>query len=241
MTFLAELRDNEKFVIEFVAKEFGGTWSLGENPPDAYLMLNANTVAVEITILTQHITDDRGNYRSRASDDAAISPLVDDLNAKLHDLIPDRHSIVLVLSTPILKRRKTTADLAKYLRNRLSEIPSFEGDTKIEIRGNTIKISLHSHEKIQIRKVRAVAANRHSDADIALNAVQILGGCIFVKAKKCSMLIGKQPLWLALFNDYRLADSGTYEQALSCLSEDHPFDKILLIGGNGVVDRLFER
>ena len=96
MTFPTGLRDDEKFVIESVAKEFAGTSRGGENPPDAYLMFNANTVAVEITTLTQHVTDDRGT-RPRASDDAAISPLVDDLNARLHDVIPDRYSMGIVL------------------------------------------------------------------------------------------------------------------------------------------------
>jgi hypothetical protein len=240
MTFSAGLRDDEKLVIESVAKEFTGTWKLGENPPDAYLTFNANTIAVEITTLTQHVTDDRCT-RPRASDDAPIYPLVDGLNAKLHDLIPDGYSIGLVLSTPILKPRKTTSDLAKYLCNRLSDIPSFERDTEIAIHGNAVKISLHSHEEIRRRKVWAVAANRHSNANIQLNAIQILEDRILVKAKKCAALVGRQSLWLALFNDYWLADSGTYEQALSCISPVHPFDKILLIRGNGAVCRLFER
>lgn len=238
MTFSTGLRDDETFVIESVAKEFGGTWRVGENPPDAYLTFNTNTVAVEITTLTQHVTDDRGT-RPRASDNAAISPLVDDLNAKLHDVIPDSYSIGLVLSTPILKLRKTTADLAGYLRTRLSDVLSFEFNTEIETNGNTVKISLHRHEEIQRKKVWAVATNRHSNPNIALNAVQILEDRIFVKARKCAELAGKQPIWLALFNDYWLADSGTYEQAISCISRNHPFDNILLIHGNGAVFRLF--
>lgn len=31
------LREDEILVIEAVAKAFGGSWSPGENPPDAYL------------------------------------------------------------------------------------------------------------------------------------------------------------------------------------------------------------
>jgi hypothetical protein len=217
-----------------------GGWGARGKCPDAYLTFNAKTIAVEITTLTQYVTDELGT-RPRASDDAPIDRLVDCLNAKLHDLIPARYSIGLVLSTPILKLRKTTADLAECLRNRLLDIPSFERDREIEIHGNIVKISLHGHEEIRSQKVWAMAANRHSNANILLNAIQILEDRISAKAKKCAALVGKQPLWLALLNDYWLADSGTYEHALSCISTVHPFDKILLIHRNRAVYRLFER
>jgi hypothetical protein len=189
------------------------------------------------------VSDDRVAFVAEFVKVSVVRPDVlraDCLNAELHNL-PARYSIGLVLSTPILKLRKTTADLAKCLRNRLSDIPSFERDREIEIHGNTVKISLHSHEEIRSQKVWAIAANRRSNADILSNAIQIFEDRISAKAKKCAALVGKQPLWLALLNDYWLADSGTYEQALSCISPVHPFDKILLIHRNGAICRLFER
>jgi hypothetical protein len=96
MKFPAGLRADEKFVIESVAKEFAGTWGWGVRGkcPDAYLTFNASAIAMEITTLTQYVTDDRGTG-PRASDDAPIDRLVDCLNAKLHDLIPARIQLVL--------------------------------------------------------------------------------------------------------------------------------------------------
>jgi hypothetical protein len=78
MTFSAGLPADEKFVIESVDKEFAGIWNVGGDPQDAYLTFNANTIAVEITTLTQ----DRGT-RPRASDDAPIERLVECLNGPL--------------------------------------------------------------------------------------------------------------------------------------------------------------
>ena len=235
MTFSALLRDDEQFVIRAVANKFSGTWKPGENPPDAYLTIGPNTIAVEITTLTQHITDDRGT-RPRASDDAPTTVLADHLNVKLHKLIPDRYSIGLVLSTPISNVRKTASDLAKCLSG--SDIHSFVNPKEVQIQGNIIKISLHFHEETQTRKVWIVAMSRSSDANILSNAIKILEERIISKAKTCSALIGKQPLWLALLNDYFLADASDYERA-SCISADHPFDKILLIGRDGQVDPLY--
>ena len=59
MTIAANLRDDEELAITSLAKEFGGTWRVGENPPDAYLSVGAREIAVEISTLTQQITDGR--------------------------------------------------------------------------------------------------------------------------------------------------------------------------------------
>jgi hypothetical protein len=100
MTIVGNLRDDEEFVFTSLAKEFSATWRPGENPPDAYLSIGAREVAVEISTLAQHITNDRGTC-PRLSDDTTTAALVNDLNAELQDLIPDGHTIYLVLSSPI--------------------------------------------------------------------------------------------------------------------------------------------
>jgi len=235
---LAVLRDDEEFVIRAVARKFSGTWEPGENPPDAYLTIGANAIAVEITTLTQYVTDDRGT-RPRASDDAPTGDLASYLNVELHNLIPERYSISLVLSTPIFNVRKTKTDLVKFLRR--CDIQSFASAKEIQIQGNTIKISLRCHEETQTTKVWIAANNRSSNPDILSNAIDILEDRIVTKARTCSTLVGKQPLWLALLNDYFLAEASDYETALLCISASHPFDIILLISRDGQVDALFER
>jgi len=54
------MREDEKFVIESVARAYSGDWKPGADPPDAYLTIADRTIAVEISTLTQHVTDDRG-------------------------------------------------------------------------------------------------------------------------------------------------------------------------------------
>ncbi len=43
--------------------------------------------------------------------------------------------------------------------------------------------------------------------------------------RKCRSLQFKGVLWLALFNDYWLAENDTYQQAIQMLWVDHPFEK----------------
>jgi hypothetical protein len=89
MRALARLRDDEEFTIKAVAEKFSGTWKQGDNPPDTYLAMGANTIAVEISTLTQYVTNGRQQPRPRASDDAPITYFAAELNLKLHNLIPD--------------------------------------------------------------------------------------------------------------------------------------------------------
>jgi hypothetical protein len=57
----SSLREDEKFVIKALCNTYGGTWRDGEDPPDAYLSLSDGEVAVEISILTQHVAVNQAN------------------------------------------------------------------------------------------------------------------------------------------------------------------------------------
>jgi hypothetical protein len=236
VTILTKLRDDEEFVITSLSKEFGGTSRVGENPPDAYLQIGAREIAVEISTLTQHITDDRGT-RSRLDDDIPAIKLSNELDAELLGLLPDGQSVSLILSTPILKFRQTKTALAKHLREKLPDLQAFATETEIEINGNVIKVQRHDGHSA--KKIWGVVPNRHSKPDILANARNILEDRISVKARKCAEFIGKKPLWLALLNDYWLSDAGTYKCALSSFSPRHPFEKIILVSGDGTVELLF--
>ncbi|WP_271611455.1 hypothetical protein [Bradyrhizobium sp. CCBAU 21360] len=237
-TTTGELREDEQFVMTSIARNFSATWRPGENPPDAYLTFDAGSVAVEITTLTQHVTDDRGT-RPRLSDDSATGDFADALNDELGHLIPDGFTIGLVLSSPILELRKTRARLAQIIRAHIANFKSLESDQTIQINGNSITIGLTHHEDTQYKKVSAVFMNRNSSANILVNATQILEDRITTKARKCAHLLDRDPVWLALLNDYWLAEPDTYRVALSRLTIQHPFERILLVSGDGSVHLLY--
>jgi hypothetical protein len=76
------LREDEEFVIKAVADRFDAEWRAGEDPPDAYLTIGAQAIAVEISRLTQHVMGDDGP-RPRLSDDVPTISLADALNDEL--------------------------------------------------------------------------------------------------------------------------------------------------------------
>jgi hypothetical protein len=203
------LRDDEEFVIKSVAAAFSGTWRLGENPPDAYLVLGTSSIAVEISTLMQHVSDERGR-RSRITDDLATDLLVKCLNEDLKELVPDGHTIGLILISPINQLRKTRPKLGQILREYIADLSMLRNDQKIRVNDNDITVFLNKHGEPHYDKVCAVFPHRSSDPNILENALVILEERITTKANKCRHLQKHQPLWLALLNDYWLAQAGTY-------------------------------
>lgn len=164
-----KLREDEEFAISSVAEEFSARWRPGENPPDAYLLLECGEVAVEISTLTQHVTDDSGTH-PRISDDMPAVRLANDLNAELSDLIPFGHTIGLVLSSPILDPRKTKASLSKLLRAELRVPTSYTEEKTLKIDGNTIMIYRNIRGELGYKKVSAAIMNCNSNPDLLENA-----------------------------------------------------------------------
>ena len=100
------MREDEIFALKSIAAQFSGEWKPGEDSPDGYIIPAERVVAVEVSGLTQNVTDDRGT-RPRHSDDIATIRLANELDAKLKSTIPQHRRVVLVLSSPIVDYQKT--------------------------------------------------------------------------------------------------------------------------------------
>jgi hypothetical protein len=234
-----QLRPDEEFVIRSLAAHFSGDWWPGENPPDAYLKVGDAVTAVEISTLTQHVSDGTGGSKPRLSEDATAIWLANELNSELRDNIPDGWLAILVLASPILKARKVKAQL----KERIITLVSSSRETEVTecILDNCIKIHVAPDDRPSGKKVVGVVSSQKSSPNILLNARNILEDRLVVKAGKCRFLNFEGPLWLALFNDYWLADNDTYQQAIETFSVDHSFKKILLVSGNKSVVELHEK
>ena len=228
------IRYEEEFVIEAIAAELSGRWEPGEDPPDAYLTINGHRkIAVEISTLTQNVPSERGRG-SRRTDDAAGIRLVHDLNLELSELVPNGQTVVLSFSVPMSKLPKTKIALMNFLRQKLVEKHSFTTGTDVEFYGNSFNIRTHRRK---IGKIFGAFTHSGSNPDISFNAEQMLEERIADKAMKCRALKNKYELWLALLNDYVLADGFNYKRVLAQTSFEHPFSKIVVVSRvDGTVD-----
>jgi hypothetical protein len=237
----SQLRPDEEFVIRALAAHVHGMWTPGEDPPDAYMKMGEETVAIEISTLAQQVVDERGGMKPRLSEDTAALRLADELNDELLSEVPEGRMVVLSLRAPILELRRTKERLKKRILSLVADGTNRTIDVEENILGNRIGINLSTYDGTDPRKVHAAVVNQKSDAHISRNARLILEDRIVTKTKKCSALPFNGRVWLVLLNDYFLASDRTYREALAEITHPHLFDRIFLVAGDGAVTLLYER
>lgn len=222
------LREDELFVINALCADISGTWLTGEDPPDAYLSYRNTVTAVEISTLTQHVTNELGTPIPRLSQDAGVVRLCDELNDELNQEIPSDLRVILTLHSPIARIRKFKEALKPLVIESIKSGAS--SHEVISVQGNEVRLHVVKGEQPSGKKIVGMVVNKNSSADIFSNCAFILRQRIEEKTKKCAN-VTHRPLWLALFNDYWLADERSYEEALKTISIEHPFEKIFLVNG----------
>ena len=94
------MRDDEEYVLKSVARFYSREWRPGEDPPDGYLTVANRTIAVEVSTLTQHITDHKGT-RPRRSDDTQAIRLANELDLDFKAQIPTDKRVMAQTIEPL--------------------------------------------------------------------------------------------------------------------------------------------
>ena len=217
---------NETFVMNSIVETFGGKFTEGEDPPDAYLQLNGKHIAVEVTRLVQQVQNDKGEIISRLAHDQPAMTLSDELERQMKNDIPNDKYVFLILGAPINNIRRTKSELKIEILNQLKS-----GVVKQDliIEKNRISISIYDGVRETGEKVISAIANRYSDTNLLSNTMNLLNDRITSKLKKCKVKSYEGEYWLALYNDYWVADIDSYKLAYSKLNIQHDFKKILII------------
>jgi hypothetical protein len=170
------------------------------------------------------------------SDVMPTTQLATELNDELQGEIPYGRGVILILKWPVSNKRTVKEHLRKELRQLLS---SSDSTRNLRIEGNEISIEIRSHSDGPGYIAGVATSSSLPFYDVQTTAWCALEERIRAKAEKCRSLKFKGPVWLALFDRYRLADVDTHRRAMNKLSVDHPFEKILVISHDGSVDELF--
>ena len=110
----------------------------------------------------------------------------------------------------------------------------------LETNENKIKIHIVNGRRVSEKRVFGIISNTNTSPDILKNVHFLISKSIKDKTKKCSN-ISHRPLWLALFNDYWLANEEHYMEAIKTLSIDHPFEKLFLIDGGKKAHEIYSK
>ena len=210
------------------------TASEGEDPPDIYLTIGDVRVGVEVTQLSQFTIEPDGSRGNRRTQDIFGLRLLDELDTQFVPLLPGGISLLIGLWVPVPDAARFKNNLWDWVR--LIAFSPVVG-TKFEriIEGTRISLSVIP-ERPSGQKVVGFVVNKNSSADISSNAQLILDDRIRVKNDICSKLTG--PIWLAVLNDYWLADFDTYRVAYRQQERSHCFERIFLVADDGAVNEL---
>lgn len=236
------LKPDEEFVKNSLQKFLGAkkAWE-GEDPPDIYIEINNEQIAVEITRLSPVAFDTNGDIQNRNSQDHFGLNLCDDLNEKLGHKVPQEIDILLILTVPVLLGRKYKKALYAFVNNLLNEELLPGNKREVVLEGSKVIMSVMPNRDHSSKKIVGAIANKNSSADILINAQATLLDRIQDKAIKCREISHKCKTWLAFYNDYWLANHQTYIQALRSLDIEHCFQKIFVVMDTGSVHEIYKK
>jgi hypothetical protein len=220
------MRPDEEHALSTLVGKYGGEFIEGDDPPDGYIITNKKKYAVEVTRLIQHVTDDNGIAKPRIADDFPAHNLINEIDLELRGEIPYGQYVFVILFTPVDNIRKTKKELISKI---LEMVGSGREKEDVEICSNSVSISIYAGEQESGKKVIAALPNSRSSADIGANVNYLLLNSIQDKESKRKELPGVDEYWLALINEYWIADEQSYQMSYGALGIEHGFDKVILI------------
>ena len=160
--------------------------------------------------------------------------LLDELNATIGPSLPDDVSLLIGLRVPVSNASRFKKGLTEWVTG-IASSPEKGFKEEREIGGSKTTISVIP-ERPSGKKIAGFVVNTNSSADIGLNARLVLEDRIRKKDEICAAL--EKPIWLAVLNDYWLADADTYALAGRQLKLSHCFERIFLVSDTGAVNEL---
>jgi len=237
------LKPDEKFVTECIVQFLSGSdnvsWREGEDPPDVYLDIGSQTVALEITQLSPVSFDEDGVIKNRTTEDLFALRLCDELDRKLGDKVAAKCTILLTLYVPVSDARRYRKELFNTVRDIVQSCTQKCKEKCLEVAGEKVRVAVVDERPYSEKKIVGCVFNKDSKADILLNAEVLLFERIAAKQKKCEVLLFDGTKWLALLNEYWLASFETYTKAMERCSVEHDFEKIFVVSGNRQVKEIY--
>jgi hypothetical protein len=185
------LKPDEKFVSDSLVKYFGSdtvTYQEGEDPPDIYLTINNEKVAVEITRLSPVVFDENGGMQNRNTQDIFGVNLCNELDSKLKSKVPPEIDLVLAIRVPVRNPRKYKKELFSLIDSILEKEIKVGSGLTTSVLGHKVSISFVPNRPHSKKKIVGAIANDNSNAHILTNAISILEERIYEKQEKCKSI-----------------------------------------------------
>lgn len=202
----------------------------GENPPDCYLVIDGDKIAVEVTQLSPLSFDDRGAAKNRTSEDAIPMRICDRMDRMFGAQIPDGLNLLLFVHGPLGNPRRFTRSIEAHVRNLMDGASLRDGyrDTW-NCAGNSVEAMVVVRVSPTGKKV--VGAVMNHDAVVWAEAEAIAGLCERLVQKEAIMAQIAWPgaRWLVLLNAHPFLGPGEYCAAYGKVVVPHGFERVYFV------------
>jgi hypothetical protein len=234
---MSESKQAQQSAIEAVAKHFSTTWRSAEGPPDAYLTVRGQKIALDVGVIVPQRPRQTSSAKTRLREDKVAQRVLRDINSALYAHVPADKSIILTLGAPIKLPNKLVVALTTllliYLKTGAEEV-----DEKKTILGNRVRFRVTSPNGKWTAKVIGFVFSGDPTPNTLANMVCSLHDEIAAKAKIRLPKKFTGDRWLVLHSDHWIADIKTVRHAYSLLSSPCNFSKLLLVFDGGRVETL---
>jgi len=226
----------QRMAIEAVARLFSATLEKGSDPPDAYLIVAGNRVALDVAILKRRGTGQGNAAKPRLRFDKVATRLIKRLQATLGEVVPKEMTVLLTITAPIRLPAKTAASLEGKIQTLLGR-GSPGRDEKVTINGNRVQIRLLKHKSERAPKLIGFVHNSDAEALPLLNMTSELLELTSAQAgRRTPRPAGER--WLVVITAGAASCLETYRYIYSHLGVPSGFKKILMVFGDGRVAML---
>jgi hypothetical protein len=160
--------------------------------------------------------------------------MLNELDGNVGPRLPEELSLLIGLWVPVPNASRFKRALTEWVAQ-IAAAPKQGFNEERNIEGSRVTVSV-IEQRPSGKKIAGFVVNKNSSADIGLNARLVLEDRIRSKADICGGL--SKPIWLAVLNDYWLADADTYAHAGRQLNLNHCFERIFLVSDQGAVNEL---
>lgn len=217
----------------------GISWRAGENPPDFYLALDAEEVAVEVTRLTPVTFDSEGVPGNRLSQDETVIGIVRELNHEFRDQLPADRSIGLFIAGPLNNPPTFKKALRGLVAGLVSDTAIAAGWSEVfKVDGHEVHAGMFALREHSPRRIICGVMNDNQNPYIAGNLRFVIRERVAEKDRIMSAHGWHGAKWLALVDDTVLGDAATAAEVYSSLGARHCFDRVFYVGRTGLVTEL---
>lgn len=218
----------------------------GEDPPDYYVKINKKKILFEVTQGIDGYYED-GVFVSRLCSDAPILNIGKWLKLQINDDIPCDRMILVYVEGPIVRNTSFKWQLKYTLLDFISSnskvVENCTEWTKMQVNNMRIQVIMKKRDKSDTRSIILFTQPRFNKlrANIEKNVQDILVDILQKKEVAMSKVNFNGEKWLAILNQYPLANDQVYYRTLTKMSINHSFSKIFYIGENQTVKEVFTR